>query len=101
MTSLEVSNLGRYGFMGGRGGATLNGQMGHQHTHFWSDADDGTALEPRSTGNSHKHGVCANCGSGFLTNMLGLAGFTMGKTTTGLAHAGKATNPFDLGIMGN
>ncbi|KAJ7574094.1 ankyrin [Mycena floridula] len=31
LTTLEVSNLGRYGFMGGRGGASLNGQMGHRH----------------------------------------------------------------------
>src|ERR1700722_16762985 len=31
MTTLEVINLGRYGFMGGRGGSNLSGQMGHRH----------------------------------------------------------------------
>jgi len=34
-------------------------------------------------------------------NLLGLDRFTKGKATTGLARAGKATNPFDLGIVGN
>lgn len=103
MTTLEVSNLGRYGFMGGRGGASLNGQMGHRHRHSGSsgEADDGLALEIPSPGHSHKHGVCAGCGSGFLMNLLGLDRFTKGKATTGLARAGKAANPFDLGIVGN
>ncbi|KAF7970447.1 hypothetical protein HWV62_23935 [Athelia sp. TMB] len=102
MTTLEVSNLGRYGFMGGRGGASLNGQMGHKHRHSGSaDVDDGTGSETPTPGHSHKHGVCAGCGSGFLMNLLGLDRFTKGKATTGLARAGKATNPFDLGIVGN
>lgn len=103
MTTLEVSNLGRYGFMGGRGGTTMNGQMGHRHQHRASaDADDATALESPAPGHVNQHaGVCAGCGSGFLMNLLGLDRFTKGKATTGLARAGKATNPFDLGLVGN
>jgi len=106
MTTLEVSNLGRYGFMGGRGGASLSGQMGHQNQHRHAsvspDPDDGTSLESSTSGHVHQHaGVCAGCGSGFLMNLLGLDRFTKGKATTGLARAGKATNPFDLGIVGN
>jgi palmitoyltransferase ZDHHC13/17 len=106
MTTLEVSNLGRYGFMGGRGGASLSGQMGHrnQHRHAGAspDPDDGMTLESPAPGNVHQHaGVCAGCGSGFLMNLLGLDRFTKGKATTGLARAGKATNPFDLGLAGN
>lgn len=115
MTSLEVSNLGRYGFMGGRGGASLHGQMGHRHQHRHhaasasADAED-TALiggdadsaGSGAAGRGHQHGgVCAGCGSGFLMNLLGLDRFTKGKAVDGLARAGKATNPFDLGFVGN
>jgi palmitoyltransferase len=113
MTTLEVSNLGRFGFMGGRGGATLSGQMGHRHR---GSADAGSLLpgvdteettlvgSDAASGNStlHRHsGVCAGCGSGFLMNLLGFDRFTKGKAADGLARAGKASNPFDLGIVGN
>ncbi|KAF8962212.1 hypothetical protein BDZ97DRAFT_1130838 [Flammula alnicola] len=111
MTTLEVSNLGRYGFMGGRGGASLSGQMGHRHqTRSDSvlsgvDTED-TALvseaSSASTGVVHRHsGVCAGCGSGFLMNLLGFDRFTKGKAVDGLARASKASNPFDMGIVAN
>jgi palmitoyltransferase len=41
MTTLEVSNLGRYGFMGGRAGANLNSQAEHRHQHRHSVSADG------------------------------------------------------------
>jgi palmitoyltransferase len=34
-------------------------------------------------------------------NLLGFDRFTKGKAVDGLARAGKASNPFDLGILGN
>ncbi|KAF9529899.1 DHHC palmitoyltransferase-domain-containing protein [Crepidotus variabilis] len=113
MTTLEVSNLGRYGFMGGRGGASLTGQMGHRHGRAGGDNSlpgvdteetnlvgaDGNAA---SSGAVHRHsGLCAGCGSGFLMNLLGFDRFTKGKAVDGLTRAGKASNPFDLGIVGN
>ncbi|KII90100.1 hypothetical protein PLICRDRAFT_579390 [Plicaturopsis crispa FD-325 SS-3] len=88
MTTFEVSNLGRYGFMGGRGGA-VSGQMGHRHQH--APAAEG--------GHAHKH--AAGCGGGFLMNLLGFDRFTKGKAVNGLARAGKAANPFDMGVVGN
>lgn len=110
MTTLEVSNLGRYGFMGGRGGASMNGQMGHRHQHRHSgstvpgvDTED-TALvgSDGASGPTHRHtGMCAGCGGGFLMNLLGFDRFTRGKAVDGLARAGKASNPFDLGVVGN
>ncbi|KAG5337091.1 hypothetical protein C0989_010832 [Termitomyces sp. Mn162] len=113
MTTLEVSNLGRYGYMGGRGGQSLAGQMGHRHQHRSPsdtvvpgvDTED-TALvtgSDTSHGHSvHRHsGLCAGCGSGFLMNLLGFDRFTKGRAVDGLARAGKASNPFDLGIVGN
>jgi hypothetical protein len=115
MTTLEVSNLGRYGFMGGRGGASLAGQMGHRHTSHRADSssvlpgidtedtalvsDAGTAA---ASGTVHRHsGVCAGCGSGFLMNLLGFDRFTKGKAVDGLTRAGRASNPFDQGVVAN
>ncbi|KAI1787384.1 palmitoyltransferase AKR1 [Ganoderma leucocontextum] len=100
MTTFEVSNLGRYGFMGGRGGASLHGQMGHRHL----PTDDSSSAEGSLGGHAHRHnhgGVCAGCGSGFLMSLLGFDRFTKGKAADGLARAAKAPNPFDLGMIGN
>ena len=108
MTTLEVSNLGRYGFMGGRGGSSMSGQMGHRHSHSHAHVHAGAESEETSLvdGTTSAHGpkdsgACAGCGSGFLMNILGLDRFTKGKAVDGLARAGKASNPFDLGMMGN
>ncbi|OSD00703.1 ankyrin [Trametes coccinea BRFM310] len=100
MTTFEVSNLGRYGFMGGRGGATLHGQMGHQHRHLPSEDSADSNLGGAHT-HRHSHGMCGGCGSGFLMSLLGFDRFTKGKAADGLARAAKAPNPFDLGIVGN
>ncbi|OBZ74694.1 Palmitoyltransferase AKR1 [Grifola frondosa] len=96
MTTLEVSNLGRYGFMGGRGGASMGAQMGHRH----GSSDDSSGAGGHQH-HGHRHGVCAGCGGGFLMNLLGLDRFTKGKAADGLARAAKAPNPFDLGCVGN
>ena len=111
MTTLEVSNLGRYGFMGGRGGASLSGQMSHRHGRRHDTMLPGVDPEDASLsangGNSsngavHRHsGICAGCGGGFLMNLLGFDRFTKGKAVDGLARAGKASNPFDVGMVGN
>lgn len=88
MTTLEVSNLGRYGFMGGRGGPSLSVQQGHQHTH-----GDGHA--------HHHHRQKTFCGGGFLLQILGLDRYTKGKAAEGIARAGRAPNPFDTGFLSN
>ncbi|KAJ6492881.1 hypothetical protein C8R47DRAFT_975549 [Mycena vitilis] len=108
MTTLEVSNLGRYGFMGGRGGVSLGGagQMGHRHTHGSSAnssansgaSSDGADADPDAAAPTAPH---THSSSGFLMNLLGLDRFTRGKAGAGLARAGKASNPFDLGAVRN
>ncbi|KAJ7457064.1 hypothetical protein FB451DRAFT_1047570, partial [Mycena latifolia] len=95
MTTLEVSNLGRYGFMGGRGGASLHGQMGHRHTHAHAHASPDTPDADAGASGA------APPPSGFLMNLLGLDRFTRGKAVDGLARAGRASNPFDLGMYRN
>lgn len=114
MTTLEVSNLGRYGYMGGRGGASYAGQMGHRHRHGGTgvgptaelDTEDAALTRDASSGSpahahQHRHKSCGGCGSSFLMNLLGFDRFTKGKAVNGLARAGKASNPFDLGFVGN
>jgi len=94
--------------MGGRGGANLSGQMSHRHGRRIDGVDTedtslaGTDGGNPGTGTVHRHsGICAGCGSGFFMNLLGFDRFTKGKAVDGLARAGKASNPFDLGIVGN
>lgn len=109
MTTLEVSNLGRYGFMGGRGGS-LSTQLGHRHGHaLQADADDTLSGEATPTaGHAHVHGRhphnhqhASGCSTGFLMHLLGFDRFTSGKAANGLARAGHAANPFNVGIVGN
>lgn len=109
MTTLEVSNLGRYGYMGGRG-VSLSNQMGHRHRHVnhgstlpGVDTEDASLVgsDVGSSSTNRNSGPCAGCGSGFLMNLLGFDRFTKGKAVDGLARASRATNPFDLGVTGN
>lgn len=108
--------------MGGRGGASLAGQMGHRHNHAPSVAptagatpEEGLLSEGADLENTHGHshaghrhahahkGFCGVCSSSssFLLHLLGLDRFTSGRATTGLARASKASNPFDMGVVGN
>jgi palmitoyltransferase ZDHHC13/17 len=96
MTTLEVSNLGRYGWMGGRGGGSMHAQQGHTHHHA-----HGQGSESDADAHRHKHsGMCCG-GGGFLMNLLGFDRFTKGKAADGLARSHKAPNPFHLGVVGN
>lgn len=97
VTTLEVSNLGRYGWMGGRGGQSLATQQGaHRHSRAAALGEEDSDL-PSAHGHTHAH----RGGSNFLMHLLGLDRFTKGKATEGLARSRKAANPFDLGCIGN
>jgi palmitoyltransferase len=110
MTTLEVSNLGRYGFMGSRGGS-LATQMGHRIHH--SDSDDALSGASTPTVHAHAHGHghghshihpprhATGCNTGFLMQLVGFDRFTSGKAANGLARSGHATNPFNVGVVGN
>ncbi|KAH9052196.1 DHHC palmitoyltransferase-domain-containing protein [Lactarius vividus] len=104
MTTLEVSNLGRYGFMGSRGGS-LATQMGHRHMPPPpGDSDDALSGESTPVGghaHAHAHRHASGCNSGFLMQLVGFDRFTSGKAANGLARAGHATNPFNVGVVGN
>ncbi|KAF9262081.1 zf-DHHC-domain-containing protein [Marasmius fiardii PR-910] len=116
MTTFEVVNLGRYGFMGGRGGSSMQGQMGHGHGHHphgsvrgalgRADSEDAALMgggdsTPSTPGQGHKHrGVCG--GGGFLMSLLGFDRFTKGGGGVAqITRATTAANPFDLGMWAN
>jgi hypothetical protein len=89
------------------GGGSLATQMSHRHTHaLQADADDTLSAEATPTaGHAHAHGRPhqqhgSGCSTGFLMN-LGFDRFTSGKAANGLARAGHAANPFNVGVVSN
>ncbi|KIN97751.1 hypothetical protein M404DRAFT_31962 [Pisolithus tinctorius Marx 270] len=116
LTTLEVSNLGRYGSMGGRGGLAAGSgatgiQMGHRHHHAVNNdrGDEESEGEGEPKHRHHHVGLCkalsapGTCGA-FLLNLVGLDRFTRGRAAHGLAlgsSSARAWNPFDLGLVRN
>lgn len=111
MTTFEMSNLSKYGFMGGRG-ASMALQQGHQHAGasvgVSGDEDDPTGGSGHGHGHghgghshSHKRGhKQAGC-FGFILRLLGLDRYTSGNAASSLARAKNVPNPFDMGIISN
>lgn len=106
MTTFEVSNLSKYGFMGGRG-ESMAMQQGHQHASagggISGDEDDPLNGTPTIAGQHHRHGHPhgVNGFFGFLLRLLGLDRFTRGNAARALAHANRSSNPFDMGVIAN
>jgi len=121
MTTLEVSNVGRYGYMGGKPGVSAPHQQGAvakweqgkaaaeslgdvagssspqvdgEHVH-------GSGCEHRRKKSGGGGGAAGGGKASFLLKILGIDRFTRGKAAEGLAHAGEVPNPFDLGFYGN
>ncbi|KAF8755882.1 DHHC palmitoyltransferase [Rhizoctonia solani] len=94
MTTLEVSNLGRYGFMGGKGGTSLSEQHGHSHNHSHSHG---------AGGHGHKHKLGGCCGGivSAVMSLTGLERYTKFRAGEGLKRAKSARNPFSLGVVAN
>ena len=87
MTTLEVSNVGRYGFMGGRGGMSMERSTNSTN----QEGSDGPTT-PKQRSKS----------SNFLLKILGIDRFTSGKAAEGLlATSTVVANPFDLGCYLN
>lgn len=122
MTTYEVSNLGMYGFMGGRGGTSLRDQSGAVETTVFrpmpEPGPDGEIVDlstlpppPGAPGGHHHHHnhkcgavgrICCgvkNAITGPVFKLVGFDRFTEGKTVTGIARAGRDQNPFDMGFV--
>ncbi|GAA5877540.1 hypothetical protein JCM3774_005900 [Rhodotorula dairenensis] len=112
MTTLEVSNVGRYGYMGGKPGLAATSQFGAAAATVPAAAavPASGVSTPGSTGGdddpaSLAHAPRPKKGTfDYLLKLLGLDRFTSrGKAISGLAHAtrGDVVNPFDLGVRSN
>lgn len=112
MTTLEVSNVGRYGFMGGKPGShsawTQQGAFDRART----GATASNSLAELAGDEDHQGDACKHSQlehakkknkrkPSFLLKILGIDRFTEGKAAEGLAKSGKAANPFDLGMLAN
>lgn len=125
MTTLEVSNLGRYGFMGGKGGSSMASQENFFAQKLAAQNAAAAAAGPSlgaggdevegpegvpikkdpTTSTTHQHGgsplLVAKKAGNWLLSIVGLDLYTKGKAGQGLRRANKAANPFDLGIKIN
>lgn len=98
LTTWELSNLGRFGFMGGRpvSRQSLN-QIGSQSQgHRCAHGEGG--------GHHHRHAKLGNVFKRLLS-LLGLDLYTKGKAAEGMtlsaSDKGQKLNPFDVGIWRN
>ncbi|EPQ26387.1 uncharacterized protein PFL1_06035 [Pseudozyma flocculosa PF-1] len=117
MTTLEVSNLGRYGYMGGKGGQSYSGQQGMIALHLsrqgapaGQTAEGALGALQESAGVAgpagairKQGGLKGGCkrGGDLLLSIVGLDLYTRGKAGEGLKKANRASNPFDVGVVGN
>ncbi len=104
MTTLEVSNLGRYGFMGGKAGASMTTQSNFMAQRAASGSHTAAAgEESHGEEGHHHHGVrdlaCGLCNA--LLRVVGLDLYTRGKAGEGLKRASSASNPFSFGVVTN
>lgn len=99
MTTLEVSNLGRYGNITGR---QIPPSQEHGLDATGAGPGPGAAVEDDDADLRHRRGGSGARGTtGFLLQILGLDRYTRGKAVDGMARASKASNPFDQGIFRN
>lgn len=114
MTTLEVSNVGRYGYMGGKPGLASTSQFGATAAvavlpSSSSSSSSGLATpgggdDPASLAHAPRPPTSKKGTFDYLLKLLGLDRFTSrGKAISGLAHAtrGDVVNPFDLGVRSN
>jgi ankyrin repeat protein len=117
MTTLEVSNLGRYGYMGGKGGSSMTSQSGFMEARATALRNSGVPVERNGfvqqsdaagmeeegqagTKSTHHHGTLTGFMGGtgnWLLSIVGLDLYTKGKGGEGLKKASRSQNPFDQG----
>jgi hypothetical protein len=111
LTTFELSNLGRYGYMGGHASQGLSGhgpaRPGMEHTL----STDGLPVHAHAHGahHGHRHGRSAlsRIGAKFkklpgsMLHLVGLDLYTRGKAGEGMRRADAAANPFDQGLRRN
>lgn len=94
LTTYELSNLGRHGYMGGKGGQSLSAQQSHPAVQRLStlSEEEGSTSEERAC-SKHRHGqhkssLLARVLPSGLLSVLGLDLYTKGKGWWTSYHAG-------------
>ncbi|KAG0143309.1 hypothetical protein CROQUDRAFT_81209 [Cronartium quercuum f. sp. fusiforme G11] len=100
MTTFELSNSSRFGFMGGRGGTSLAGQASHSH----HPVNAQSSLQSHDVGGAckrdhQKRGISGSMG--FCLKLTGLDGIIKGRGAKALVKAGSVPNPFNQGLRRN
>jgi palmitoyltransferase len=93
MTTFELSNVNRFGFMGGRAGASMAAQSSHLHAHH---ASAQSSLNHHHHNHNHSRKPKSFV---FCLKLLGLDRFLDG--TQIIKKSKKASNPFHKGIRAN
>lgn len=106
LTTLEASNLGRYGFMGGRGASlkTQYGYMQQQTERMAAAGMDRDLIHEQLHGRSKRKvsvATAAGNAGNWLLSIVGLDLFTRGKAGRGYSRSNAAANPFDHGLLAN
>lgn len=98
LTTLELSNLGRYGYMGGRPASNPASQQQQAQNASPCGHDHGGG------GGHHHHNRAGNAFKRLLS-LLGLDLYTKGKAAEGIktsaSERGQKLNPFDVGVWRN
>lgn len=101
MTTLEVSNVGRYGYMGGKPSITSNAQVGLSHSHGSGEGEGEDHVHGANCDHSKKNSSKKGGKTNFFLKILGIDRFTSGKAAEGIAKSSTIVNPFDLGFIKN
>jgi hypothetical protein len=110
LTTYELSNLGRYGYMGGRGGQSLSTQNSHPAITLAPGQEEAHGSScPRHAHSHHGHqrkgALVGKILPAGLLSILGLDLYTKGKAAEGIQLASqnesKRSNPFDYGVWRN
>jgi hypothetical protein len=110
LTTFELSNLGRYGFMGGHvvvGGPGVGGAHAGNNQALSTDGLPVHAHAHGGHGHRHGHSALGAVGAlgkklpGKLMHLVGLDLYTRGRAGAGMKRAEAASNPFDHGLRRN
>jgi len=96
MTTFELSNVNRFGYMGGRAGTSMAAQSSHSHAHHTSAQ---SSLSSHHHPHHHHHHSRKPKSLVFCLKLLGLDRLLEGPQL--IKKSQKATNPFNKGLKAN
>ncbi|WFD06655.1 protein S-acyltransferase [Malassezia vespertilionis] len=107
VTTFEASNIGRYGFMGGRPDVGMSGQQGLLQQQMQRMVSDGMTPEEAHTQlhrSRRRQRTCLKLITGVggsILSVVGLDFYAGGRGGRGLSRTNTSSNPFDKGLIAN